>query len=212
MKEENVINYYVMCNKLKTVIRTGWKVWGVSSSRVESIAEHIYGTQMLAIAMKSEYEYDIDLLKVLNMLAIHELGETIIGDLTLFDISSENKKKIEHEAVHNMLSSLLDKDKIEELFLEFDEGKTKEAFFAYECDKLECDLQAKLYSENNLVDLNNQENNKIINNPLVSSLLNEGNTFGEMWLKFSNQTYSYDDNFKAVSSYALNNNISKKLK
>ena len=24
-KEENVIRYYVLCNKLKSVIRTGWK-------------------------------------------------------------------------------------------------------------------------------------------------------------------------------------------
>ena len=29
--------------------------------RLESVAEHIFGVQMLAIAMKSEYEYDIDI-------------------------------------------------------------------------------------------------------------------------------------------------------
>lgn len=28
-KESNVIDYYVLCNKLKTVIRTGWKDWNV---------------------------------------------------------------------------------------------------------------------------------------------------------------------------------------
>ena len=25
-KEQNVLNYYVVCNKLKNVIRTGWKI------------------------------------------------------------------------------------------------------------------------------------------------------------------------------------------
>ena len=74
-KEKNVINYYVLCNKLKNVIRTGWLDWNVTRDRVESIAEHIFGVQMLAIAMKSEYEYDIDLTKVIFMLAIHELEE-----------------------------------------------------------------------------------------------------------------------------------------
>ena len=59
-KEENVIKYYVMCNKLKNVIRTGWKTWNVKRERIESVAEHIFGVQMLAIAMKSEYEYDIN--------------------------------------------------------------------------------------------------------------------------------------------------------
>ena len=36
---------------------------------------------------------------------------------------------------------------IEELFLEFDAHETKEAKFAYMCDKLECDLQCKLYDQ-----------------------------------------------------------------
>ena len=90
-KEQNVINYYVICNKLKNVIRTGWKDWNVNRERLESVAEHIYGVQMLALAMKSEYQYDIDIMKVILMLAIHELGETIIGDLTQFQISKTEK-------------------------------------------------------------------------------------------------------------------------
>lgn len=90
-KEERVLNYYVLCNKLKDVIRTGWKTWNVKRDRLESVAEHVYGVQMLAIAMKSEYSYDIDIMKVILMLAVHELGETVIGDLTQFDISKEEK-------------------------------------------------------------------------------------------------------------------------
>ena len=42
------------------------------------------------------------------MLAIHELGETVIGDLTQFQISREEKERIEHEAVHKILSGLID--------------------------------------------------------------------------------------------------------
>lgn len=40
-KEENVIKYYVICNRLKNVIRTGWKTWHVKRERIESVAEHI---------------------------------------------------------------------------------------------------------------------------------------------------------------------------
>lgn len=210
-KEENVVNYYVICNKLKNIIRTGWKDWNVKKERLESVAEHIFGTQMLAIAMKSEYQYDVDIMKVIFMLAIHELGETIIGDLTQFQISKEEKIKIEHDAVKEILSNLLEKKQIEELFLEFDLHKTKEAIFAYQCDKLECDLQSKLYDEEGCVDLNHQEGNKTMDNKLVKQLLQEGNSWSEMWLKFGQSIYPYDDNFIAVSNYALNNDI-KKLK
>ena len=209
-KEENVIKYYVMCNKLKNVIRTGWKNWNVERERVESVAEHIFGVQMLAIAMKSEYEYDIDIMKVVFMLAVHELGEIVIGDLTMFEISKEEKAKREKEAVHKILCGLLDGKEIENLFTEFDSHSTKEAIFAYQCDKLECDLQSKLYDEECCVDLNKQEGNDSLENELVKKLLSEEKSWSGMWLRFGQTVYPYDDNFKDVSKYALNNSISKK--
>lgn len=209
LKEENVVNYYVLCNKLKSVIRTGWKDWNVQKERIESVAEHIFGVQMLAIAMKSEYNYDVDIMKVIFMLAIHELGEAVIGDLTQFQISKEEKEKREHEAVHKILSNLVDGELIEKLFLEFDERKTKEAKFAYQCDKLECDIQCKLYDEDGCVDLENQESNSSFHNKKVQELLKENNSWSYMWLKFGQQTYPYDENFKAVSNYVLSKNIKK---
>lgn len=187
-REENVINFYIICNRLKNTIRTGWIDWNVKRNRLESVAEHIYSTQMLAIAMKSEYEYDIDIMKVIYMLAIHELGETIIGDLTLFQISKEEKEQIEHEAVFKILDDLVDKEYIKELFLEFDSQKTKESIFAYQCDKLECDLQSKLYDIEGCIDLNNQKENTTMNNPTVKKLLDDGNSFSDMWLKFGQKS------------------------
>lgn len=212
IKEGNVINYYVLCNKLKNIIRTGWKDWNVKRDRIESVAEHVYSVQMLAIAMKSEYQYDIDIMKVLFMLAIHEIGETAIGDLTRFQITKKEKEKLEHEAVSKILKNLLDGNQIKELFLEFYNGETKEARFAYQCDKLECDLQCKLYDEENCVDLNNQEGNKTIDNNNVKELLENGESWSSMWLKFGQSAYPYDENFMAVSNYALNNEISNKKK
>ena len=208
-KEESVINYYVICNKLKNVIRTGWKDWNVSKDRLESVAEHIYGTQMLALAMYSEFNYDLDIKKVIYMLAIHELGETLIGDLTQFQISKSEKEKLEHEAVHKILNGLVNGNEIEKLFLEFDSHNTKESLFAYECDKLECDIQSKIYDEEGYVDLNNQKNNKTIDNERVKKLLKSGETFSSMWLKYGQETYPYDENFRSVSNYVINNRILK---
>lgn len=206
-KEQNVINYYVICNRLKNVIRTGWKNWNVQRERIESVAEHIYGVQMLAIAMKSEYQYDVDIMKVIFMLAIHELGETIIGDLTQFQISNNKKINIEHEAVHKILNGLLDVNQIEEMFLEFDSHNTKEALFAYQCDKLECDLQCKLYDEEGCVDLNKQEGSDIMSNSLVHELLSNGTSWSKMWLQYGQLVYPYDENFKSVSNYAIDNKL-----
>ena len=207
-KEKRVIDYYVLCNKLKTVIRTGWLNWHLKKDRLESVAEHIYGVQMLAIAMKSEYGYDVNLEKVIMMLAVHELGEIRIGDLTQFQISRDKKAKIEHKAVHKILKGILDGDKIEKLFLEFDKRETPEAKFAYQCDKLECDLQAKLYHEEGIVDLSIQEDNISFHNSRVQRLLKKyHNNWAKMWLKFGQEVYPYDENFRKVSEYAFKNKI-----
>jgi len=206
-KAQKVIKYYVLCNKLKDVIRTGWKDWNVSRDRIESVAEHIYGVQMLAIAMKSEYEYDIDIEKVIMMLAVHELEEILIGDLTCFQISKEEKQKIGHDAVDKVLNGLLDKRKIKDLILEFDERLTKEAKFAYYCDKLECDIQSRLYDEEKCVDLSKQEGNNTYKNDDVQKILNEEKSWSGMWIRFGQERYNYDEHFMEVSNFIKNNDI-----
>ena len=91
--------------------------------------------------------------------------------------------------------------------MEFDAHETKEAMFAYQCDKLECDLQCKLYDQENCVDLTVQEDNPIIKNKTVSELLQLGYSWSEMWLIHDQKTYPYDENFTVVSNYAMKNNI-----
>lgn len=206
-KETNVIRYYVLCNKLKDVIRTGWKDWNVERQRVESVAEHIFGVQMLAIAMYSEYKYNIDISKVILMLAVHELEEIYIGDLTQFQISREAKEKLGRDAVCKVLGDMVCSEEIADLILEFDERKTNEAKFAYHCDKLECDLQSKLYDEEGCVDLTKQEGNKTFYDATVQELFKTEKTWSGMWLAFGQDKYSYDENFKAISDYAKMNSI-----
>lgn len=206
-KEENVIRYYILCNKLKSVIRTGWKDWHVNAERIESVAEHIYGVQMLAIAIQSEYQYNIDLNKVIMMLAVHELEEILIGDLTQFQISKAEKIIIGHKAVEDVLGDLLYKDEIKNLILEFDERKSSEALFAHYCDKLECDLQSRIYDEKGYVDLKNQEGNETYNDPTVQKYIKSNMSWSEMWLKYGQEKYNYDENFKKISDYALTHKI-----
>ena len=102
---------------------------------------------------------------------------------------------------------MIDGEKVEQLFLEFDEGNTPEARFAFQCDKLEADIQCKLYDEEGCVDLTHQEGNDTANNELVKKLLSHGGTWSDMWLQFGQTKYNYDKNFMAVSNYAKKHKI-----
>ena len=206
-KAKNVIDFYVLCNSLKNVVRSGWKIWGVSKERVESVAEHVYGTQMLAIAMWSEFNYKLDLTKVLAMLAVHEMEEIKIGDLTFFEVTKQEKSDLGHSAIESILKILSKGDAIKNLIYEFDERKSPEARFAYFCDKLEADLQCKLYDEMKCVDLTDPSNEKARNMESVKKVLEEEKTWSGAWLKFGQKMYNYDENFLSVSEYAKDNKI-----
>ena len=209
-KPQSILTYYAICNKLKNTIRTGWQKWHVKKSRLESVAEHVYGTQMLALAMYSEYKYDIDIMKVIFMLAIHEVGEAAIGDFTPFDISKKEKEHLEHEAVHKILSNLMEHDEIEKYFLEFDAHETAESKFAYQCDKLEAELQCKIYDEGNYVDLRDLPHNEVTDNKEVQELIKKNN-WSTAFTTFDRKLVDYDKNFLEVSNYALAHPILQNL-
>ena len=164
---------------------------------------------MLALAMYSEYEYELDIQKVLYMLAIHELEETIIGDLTFKDISKEEKEKIGHDAVENILKDLLSGDEIKQLIFEFDNKETKEALFAYHCDKLECDLQCKLYDEAGLVDLKDQLESDNHNKNTIERMEKGEITWSYAWMNHDRPYFKQDQNFIEVLDYAIENKITE---
>lgn len=199
-----VVNFYIQCSKLKRIVRTGWLNWNVQGERVESVAEHIYGVQMLALGMYSEFKCNIDIAKVIFMLAVHELEETVIGDLTRFQISKEEKEKIGHEAVEKILSGLLKGEEIKALIYEFDARETEEAKFAYYCDKLECDIQCKMYDEERLVDINNQYTK---HKEVVEEKIRNGEaTWSQLWLESDRHIYE-DEKFLKVLDYVNENKI-----
>lgn len=145
----NAIKFYYKTAKLKDTLRSGPVQWRVEREVKETIASHVYGTLMLAIGLQSELKLDVDLQKVLLMLAIHETEEILIGDLTPLDqLSKEGKKKLGEEAVEKIFSILSGSgEEFVDVVREFNAGKTKEAHFAKACDKLECVLEFKKYCD-----------------------------------------------------------------
>ena len=203
---KNTIEFYTICNKLKDTIRTGHKIWNIKRDRTESVADHIYGTQMLAIAIYHEFNYDLDLEKILYMLAIHELEEIVIGDLTYFQISSEEKELKGRKACEEILKNIIGKEKILSLIDEFNKKETKEAKFAYRCDKLEADIQVKLYDKEGCFDLTNQQNNPVFNDSKVKELLNKEGSLSNAWIEFDREKYRDDPNFISIIDYLKENN------
>lgn len=106
-KIKNLLQFYLLATELKDKIRSGWKVWNIDRERIESVAEHIYGTCILAISIDSQFELQVDLHKIVMMLVLHEVEEIKIGDLTPFDKQTqEERRALGKQAVEEVLNSL----------------------------------------------------------------------------------------------------------
>jgi len=204
---QKAIYFYALCSKLKDEIRKGPKTWNVNRKRIESVAEHIYGTQMLAIAIYYQLGYKLDLRKILFMLAIHELDEIIMGDLAFFEKGKEEELIEEKEAVASVLKDFAGKEELIGLIDEFNERKTDEARFAYHCDKLDCDIQMKLYDQEGCFDLNNQGNNPAYKLPSVRKAIDNEKSLSNAWIEFDRSKYLDDPIFIDIIDWLKENNI-----
>jgi len=202
-KIKNVLQFYELTSRLKNIIRTGLLAWQVSADRLESVAEHVFSTCMLAIAIDSEFDYDIDIQKVIYMLALHELEEVIIGDVPTFDniYGAEMKelKKRGKDAVIEILSPLAKKDELFAVIKEYDENKTVEARFAKWVDKLDCGLQIKLYDMQGHINPSNAD----IDIKRRHNLEKRGYTrLSDSWLEYCIEMYGFDENFVELARQA----------
>ena len=206
-KIKDIMSFYALCSKLKDTIRKGPLTWNANRERIESVAEHIYGVQMLAISIYYQFGYKLDLNKVIYMLAIHELEEIEIGDLAFYETTKEDKLEKGKNATDLILKDLVGKEEISKLLDEYNERKTDEAIFAYHCDKLECDVQMKLYDQEGCFDLNNQPNNSIIDLPSVRKVLDSESSISNAWIEFDRSKFEDDPVFIEIINWLKNNNI-----
>jgi putative hydrolase of HD superfamily len=103
---------------------------------------------LLAMLLSDQIKAEVDLLKVLKMLIIHDLAEAVTGDIPSHERSArqENKYKSEQVAFKGLVDSLPQEkaDEIISLWEEFEKKETPEAKFGNSLDKIEAVMQHNL--------------------------------------------------------------------
>lgn len=144
--QENTSIIFDIILHLKTIPRSGWqKKLGIK--RPESVADHAFG--VTAIAMILSDSKGLDSAKVLKMAILHDLAESITGDLTPDDGPKSKKIKLENLAMKKILSSLEPKiqRQYHSVWIEYQKNETSEAKLLHQVDKLEMALQANIYKK-----------------------------------------------------------------
>ncbi|RXQ91018.1 HD domain-containing protein [Ancylomarina salipaludis] len=115
-----------------------------NSDRNENDAEHSWHLAMMALVLSDYSDGDIDLLKVIKMVLIHDIVEIDAGDIFIYD-QNKNHDNTEEElkAAQRIFGILPEKQAAEfiEIWNEFEAGISNEAKFAKSMDRLEPLLQ-----------------------------------------------------------------------
>ncbi|MCX7655537.1 MAG: HD domain-containing protein [Treponemataceae bacterium] len=147
---ETVLRAFVRMMDLKGLYRQGWLKRGVPELRVESVADHSFGTALLVLLLaghlgETDEFADLDIHRCVEMALIHELGEVYVGDITPVDgVSREEKYYREREAFVRVVAGLPEAHRFLSLWEEFEAGASPEARFVRQLDRLEMGIQAVL--------------------------------------------------------------------
>jgi putative hydrolase of HD superfamily len=138
---KNIANFLFEAGMLKRTPRSGFQFLG---SGAESVAEHIFRTIYIGYALAKQMQ-GVNADRIIKMCLFHDLPEARTGDLNYV-----NKKYVEakeKKAIEDLAQTLPFGNEIQELILEFIEGKTEEAKLARDADQIEMILALKEYKD-----------------------------------------------------------------
>lgn len=125
--------------KLKSTLRSGY----TSTGRPESTAEHTWRLCLMALVFSEEFG-NIDLLRLIKLCIIHDLGEALSGDIPAVLQTEDFDKSAQERADLDVLTKALPPMKRAEilaLWEEYEAASSPEAVLAKGLDKLETILQ-----------------------------------------------------------------------
>ncbi|MCT3982150.1 HD domain-containing protein [Elizabethkingia anophelis] len=138
MKLDKEIQFILAVDALKNVQRRNYNA---DDSRRENTAEHSWQIVILAQILYpyAKNKEQVDLLRVIRMLSIHDLVEINAGDTFLFD-EEQMKGKFEREKIAaQKIFGILDEPLQSEFYnmwIEFEEEETPDAIFACSIDRI----------------------------------------------------------------------------
>lgn len=139
-----LLEFFNIVSELKNIPRKGWKE-KLGLSNPESVADHSYTTAVIAMIFSDLN--GLDTKKIITMSLLHDLAESITGDLMQEEISKKDKTDLENQTISEIFKKLpknLEAD-YTKIWDEYQKAKSKEAQMVHQVDRLEMALQARKY-------------------------------------------------------------------
>ena len=124
-------------DRLKGVLRQSHVLDG---ERQENTAEHSWHVAMTAWAMVPLADEEIDLVRAMKILLVHDIVEIDAGDAFIYDDAAREAAEVAEREAADRIFGLLpepDRGEMRGLWDEYEARDTPEGRFAYACDRLQ---------------------------------------------------------------------------
>lgn len=160
---------------LKSVPRQGW-IDKLITKNPESVADHTFLMSVIGMILSDSRNFNTE--KILKMILLHDLAESITGDITPEEKPVEEKKHLENMTMNDVISKLPEnlQNQYLQIWKEYQDNQTKEAVFVHQVDKLEMAIQAKIYEKQTASEKIHpflDSAKKAIDDPILLKLLNQ---------------------------------------
>ena len=135
---EKQLQFLHEIDKLKTIFRRTSLI--SEPERLENSAEHSWHLAFYVLILAEHANLDINLLRVMKMVLLHDIVEIDAGDTFCYDDdANESKAEREQKAAARLFGMLpMDqRDELMQLWQEFEAGETADAKFAVTVDRLQ---------------------------------------------------------------------------
>lgn len=141
-----ILDFFNTAANLKKISRQGW-IDKLSLERPESVADHTFSMAIMGMIFSDLGNYNTE--KILKTILLHDLAESVIGDITPEQISKKEKNTLENKAIKSILCKLPSslQKQYTCLWQEYQANNSNEARIVHQLDKIEMALQAKIYSK-----------------------------------------------------------------
>lgn len=161
--EENTtspIPFFHLIERLKTTKREGWRRFDING---ESISDHMYRMSIMTMFAPPELASKLNIPHCTKMALIHDMAESLVGDITPVDKDVTKEEKARREAavmdyittalLGNVPGAAVSAQELRRIFQEYEDNETLEAHFVHDVDKVELLLQMVEYERSHKVPL-----------------------------------------------------------
>ena len=142
-------NFFQKVLMLKTIHREGWKE-NLQINYPESVADHSYSVSVMSMILADLEGLNTE--KIIKMALLHDLAESMIGDIIPGSMKNDDKITKENHAMKKILMNLPSEIRKSyfKIWDEYQNNSSKESSLLHDIDKLEMAFQAKFYQESGI--------------------------------------------------------------